>query len=223
MYRYILFDLDGTLTDPGLGITNAVMHALLKYGIMVEDRSLLYPFIGPPLKDSFMERYGFSEEKAMEAIDYYREYFSVKGLYENAVYEGITEMLERLKNAGFKILLATSKPEVFARTIMEHFNLDGYFDFIGGALMNETRTYKWEVIDYVLSEMHVDDLSEVLMVGDRDQDVLGARKVGIDCMGVLYGYGDYEYLSMAGAKYFAKKPSDVCDLIMKINGGPYAN
>ena len=132
-YDIILFDLDGTLTDPGMGITNSVMHALKKYGIEVENRETLYKFIGPPLIDSFEKYYGFSHEEAVKSVDYYREYYADKGIYENEVYNGIEAMLQKLSEEGKKIILATSKPEPFAREILRHFDLDKYFLFAAGS------------------------------------------------------------------------------------------
>ncbi|MEG0216468.1 MAG: HAD hydrolase-like protein, partial [Hungatella sp.] len=154
---YVLFDLDGTLTDPIIGITKSVQYALHAYGIEVEDLRELCPFIGPPLKDSFIEFYQFSETQASEAIQKYREYFAVTGLYENLEYPGIKEMLSHLRAAGKILLVATSKPELFARQILEHFQLDPYFEDIGGSNMDETRVKKADVIAYLLEKNHITD------------------------------------------------------------------
>lgn len=213
MYQVILFDLDGTLTDPGEGITNSVVYALKKYGISVSDRKELYRFIGPPLHESFEEYYGFSEEKAMQAVEYYREYFSKTGIYENQVYEGIEEMLKSLKKAGKKIILATSKPEQFAKRILDYFHLSEYFDFAAGANMDGTRTKKADVIEYALKFCQLEEQSTVVMVGDREHDVLGAAKFGIDTIGVLYGYGSKEELAEAGAVYLAESPKDILRIV----------
>ncbi|MDD2978328.1 MAG: HAD hydrolase-like protein, partial [Hespellia sp.] len=132
MYEYVLFDLDGTLTDPGLGITNSVIYALKKFDIAVTDRKELYKFIGPPLLNSFREYYGFSEKESVLAVEYFREYFSEKGIYENKVYEDIRKVLSELKEKNKKVIVATSKPEKFAVTILKHFQLDQYFDFVAG-------------------------------------------------------------------------------------------
>lgn len=199
-YQYILFDLDGTITDPGIGITNSVMYALNKFGIS-DKRENLYKFIGPPLAQSFQNYYGFDEEKAQLGIKYYREYYTVDGIFENIVYDGIEQMLRNLKQDGKKVLMATSKPEKFAKRILEYFKLDRYFDYVAGATMDEKRVRKADVISYALESYGIQDLDEVLMVGDREHDVLGAKEVGIDCMGVLYGYGDRQELEKAGAKY----------------------
>ena len=213
MYNLVLFDLDGTLTDPGEGITNSVAYALSRFGINITDRRELYCFIGPPLVDSFMKYYGFDEEKAKQAVVYYREFFSKKGIFQNEVYQGVEEMLKELKNAKKRIALATSKPEPYAIEILKHFTLDNYFDFIGGATFDGTRSKKGDVISYVLDSMSVCDKSEVVMVGDREQDINGARQNGIDSIGVLYGYGDIDEHKSAGATYIAESVSDVTSIV----------
>ena len=205
--EYVFFDLDGTLTDPGIGITNSVMHALRKMGIEPPVREELYPFIGPPLLDSFMKYYGMSEDQARLAIVYYREYFADKGLFENIPYENICLLLEKLKKQGYKLVLATSKPEPFAVKILEHFGLKEFFDFIAGSTLAETRTKKSEVIEYALESLGLNNSEckkHILMVGDRAQDVIGAHKCGIECAGVLYGYGSLEELTDCGADYVAE-------------------
>ena len=215
MYKNILFDLDGTLTDPGIGITNSVLYALKKFGIEVEDRTVLYKFIGPPLKDSFEKYYGFSEAESDLAVKYYREYFRVKGIYENEPYNGIKELLTELKNRNKSIILATSKPEEFAIEILKHFDLYEYFDFIAGATMDERRNKKDEIILYALDSCNITDLSSTIMVGDREYDILGAKRAGLDSIGVLYGYGDYEELQSAGATYIAESVEDVLKVIRR--------
>ena len=184
----ILFDLDGTLTDPMMGITKSVQYALKKHGIIEEDLWNLTKFIGPPLMDSFKRYYGFSEEEARQAVVDYREYFAPTGKFENVVYNGIPEMLQALKEQGFVLAVATSKPEVFAKDILVHFDLEQYFDFVGGALLTG-RTDKAEVIAYVLEYLGVEK-QNVIMVGDREHDIIGAAKNQLDSVGVLYGYGD---------------------------------
>lgn len=212
-YEVVLFDLDGTLTDPGVGITNSVAYALEKYGILNEDRTELYKFIGPPLHESFEAFYGFSKEKAMEAVAYYREYYSDRGIFENMVYEGIEELLAQLKEAGKTLLVATSKPEMFARMILEHFGLTKYFDYIAGSNMDGSRTKKDEVISYALMAGNVTDLSKAVMVGDREHDILGAKKVGVDSIGVLYGYGSMEELINAGADMIVERVGDIAGVV----------
>lgn len=217
MYKYILFDLDGTLTDPGIGITNAVMYALKKFNIEVEDRAELYKFIGPPLLDSFEVYYGLSKEESQLALQYYREYFKPYGLYENTVYDGIEALLTELKARGFSLLLATSKPESFAIEILRHFQLDKYFDCIAGATMDEKRVKKADVIAYALESCNITDLSSAIMIGDREHDVLGAKAVGLESIGVLYGYGDLEELQEAGATYIVEKPADILKILFQNN------
>ncbi|MBR6364768.1 MAG: HAD family hydrolase [Lachnospiraceae bacterium] len=197
--QYILFDLDGTLTDPAEGITKSVQYALKHFGIEEDDLEKLQPFIGPPLMESFMDFYGFSEEQAREAVTYYREYFRPQGIFENEVYKGIPELLEKLTDAGKTLILATSKPVVFAEQILEHFDLRQYFEFIGGSDIEQTRAKKTEILQYILEECQLVDLTELVMVGDRKHDIIGAKQFGIDTVGVLYGYGSEEELKEAGA------------------------
>ncbi len=212
-YDNVLFDLDGTLTDPGIGITNSVAYALKKYGIPVPDRAELYKFIGPPLVDSFMEYYGFSEAQAQQATSYFREYFAQGGLLENQVYDGIETMLQELRRRGKHLCIATSKPEPFAKTILEHFRLAPYFDHIFGASMDTSRNKKGQVIAYALEQCGIADCAKVVMVGDRRHDVLGAAEHGIDCIGVLFGYGDRVELEGAGAAYIAETVADIAAFI----------
>ncbi len=208
-YEYILFDLDGTLTDPAIGITNSVMYALKKFGIEVRERSELYKFIGPPLWDSFEKYYGFSEEEAKTAVEYYREYYKDKGIFENLVYDGIENLLIKLKDKGKTIIVATSKPEVFAKQILEHFDISKYFTFIAGGNLDGTRVKKNDVIQYALENCNIKDLSKVIMIGDREHDIIGAKKVEIDSIGVLFGYGDRDELEKAGADFIVDSVVDI--------------
>ena len=211
-YSVVLFDLDGTLTDPAIGITNSVMHALKKYGITVDDRRELYKFIGPPLHESFEKFYGFSREEALQAVEYYREYYRDKGIYENIVYDGVEMLLKNLYNSGKKIILATSKPEIFAREILRYFNLEKYFYYAAGANLDGSRTDKAEVIEYALKEGGVTDKSAAVMIGDREHDIIGANKNGLDSIGVLFGFGNREELENAGATYIAETVEELCKL-----------
>ena len=213
--EYLLFDLDGTLTDPKEGITKSVQYALKHYGIWVDDLDSLCPFIGPPLKDSFQKYYGFPEEQAREAIQVYREYFSVKGWRENKVFPCIPEMLGELKAAGKKLYLATSKPEVFAKQILGLFGLTSCFEFIGGADLEETRVRKGDVIRYVVDTCGLSGKKEqILMVGDREHDVLGAREQGIECVGVLFGYGDRTEMEECHAAYIAESVNELRKMLV---------
>ncbi len=199
MYEYILFDLDGTLTDSAEGIVNSVIYALKKKGIEEHDRAKLNAFVGPPLMDSFMKYYGMTKEEAREMVPLYREYFEPKGWAENRVYEGIPEALAKLRAQGKHLLVATSKPEAFARRILEHFDLAQYFELIRGASMDERINRKEQVIACVIGEIGEEHVKEMVMVGDREHDVIGAELNGLPCVGVLYGYGSREELEAAGA------------------------
>ena len=211
MYQTILFDLDGTLTDSAPGIIHSVQYALKKYGIEAEDEDLRV-FIGPPLVHSFQDRFGFDHEKALEAVGFYREYFTAGGMFENSVYPGIEELLARLKKDGRHLVVATSKPELFSRQIIEHFGLDRYFDFVGGAAMDESRATKTEVLSYVLETLQVDPHTAV-MIGDRRNDIEAAAQLGTDAIGVLYGYGSRKELEEAGATKFAETPEEIYRII----------
>ncbi len=220
MKRIVLFDLDGTLTDPGIGITNSAMYALDKFGIRVEDRSELYKFIGPPLLNSFMEFFDFSEEVAEQAIVYYREYYKDKGMLENKVYEGIPELLETMKEQGLILAVATSKVETFAVQILEHFNLSQYFEVVAGSDFENVRNTKGKVIAYALDKLeecigeNVSVLKQsAIMVGDRLHDVVGAKENDLQSIGVLFGYGSRDELENVGADFIVDKPADILKVI----------
>lgn len=213
--EYLFFDLDGTLTDSSEGITKGVKYSLAKFGIQEEKPEVLLKFIGPPLKDSFMKYYNFSEEETKKAVIYYREYYQDTGLFENKVYPGMEDVLIALKQAGKKLVVATSKPEEYAKRILEHFGLSDYFDYIAGAGLDGSRIKKAEVIAYAMENCDITDKEEVLMIGDREHDVLGAAQVGISCMGVLYGFGSRQELELAGAAYIAESVADIGRLILK--------
>ena len=194
-WNTILFDLDGTLTDPAEGITKAVEAALNHYGITVADRAALHKFIGPPLDESFPEFYGFDAARTAEATEVFRAYFDRQGWRENIPYPGVEDMLRDLRAAGKRLLVATSKPEVFALRIMEHFGLARYFDHICGAPMdNQEGAKKAAVIRDALRRSGVEDLRTAVMVGDRRHDIDGARQAGLEAVGVLWGYGDLQEL-----------------------------
>lgn len=199
MFDNILFDLDGTLTDPGVGITSSVAYALEKYGIKVDDKRKLYCFIGPPLHESFMKYFGFSEPAAFEAIEKYREYYRDRGIFENEVYPGIPELLSKLKSAGKTVIMATSKPECFAVKIAEHFGIGRYFDCITGSELDGRRVDKSEVIECALERTGITDRSRTAMIGDRMHDIIGAKRAGLYSIGVLYGYGSQRELEDSGA------------------------
>lgn len=213
-YTHVLFDLDGTLTDPGEGITNSVMYALKKFGIVVEDRAELYKFIGPPLVDSFKEFYGFSDEKAWQAVEFYREYFGDKGLFENRVYRGIIEVLEKLNANGVKLYVATSKPTMYTLKILEKFKLLEYFDVVSGSAMDEKNSDKATIIKYAVDKGSI-PCEKALMVGDRKFDILGAKANNMDSVGVLFGYGGKEELTNAQATYIIETPEELLNIVLR--------
>ena len=199
MYRAILFDLDGTLTASAEGITKSVRYALHKLGIDEPDLHKLEAFVGPPLLDQFMEAYGLDEAAAWQAVGYYRERYTQQGIYENQPYEGIWELLQGLKARGYILGVASSKPIVYVRQILEHFKLASFFTVIEGSQMDGSRTTKGEVIQEALRGLKMEGQREqVVMVGDRKHDILGARDAGIDCVAVAYGYGSTQELEQAG-------------------------
>lgn len=219
-YDHVLFDLDGTLVDSEEGITRSVEYALAKYGITVCDRKELRGFIGPPLVESFMRFYGFSEEKAGEATDFYRERYAVLGVHENRLYPGIRELLTELKAGGAKLSVATSKPEIFAEIVIKDMGLGELFDFIAGTQLddaagrkNNYRTQKEDVIAYAVKELGVIDRSRVLMVGDRKHDVIGAKINGMDSAYVLWGFGSRAEAEEHGADYTVEKPGELIDIV----------
>ena len=214
-YDVILFDLDGTLTDSAEGILNSVIYALERMCVSYDSKESLRCFIGPPLQTSFRDYCGFSEKQVSEAVQTFREYFREKGIYENMVYENIPEMLNALCDAGFTLAVATSKPEAFAKQILLRFDLAKYFKVIAGATMDGTD--KPTVIREALARLNVKPSPRVLMVGDREHDVLGAKEVGIRSLGVLYGYGSEKELTEAGAEYIASTPMGIVDFCIQNN------
>ena len=210
MSEVILFDLDGTLTDSGEGITKSVQYALQHFGIEEPDLTKLECFVGPPLKEQFMKYCRFTEKQAEIAVSVYRERYTKKGIYENKLYEGIESVLRLLKAKGKVLGVASSKPTVFVKQILEHFQLAQYFDVVVGAELDGTRTKKAEVIEYALELLGMQNhRTDVLMVGDRSHDVEGALKCGLQCVGVAYGYGGIYELETAGAVYIAQTVEDL--------------
>lgn len=205
-FDILLFDLDGTLTDSQEGIFNCVEYALAAEKITVDDRASLRRFIGPPLVDSFMQFYGFDRERAEKATAKYRERYSVTGIFENRVYEGIPEALEMLKKSGKRLGVATSKPEIYAVRIIEKFGLARYFEVITGAELDGRRNSKAEVIAECLRRFGDPDKNTVLMIGDRKHDILGAKKCGIKSAGVRFGYADKDELENVGADFIFDTP-----------------
>ena len=215
MLKYIFFDLDGTLTDSAEGITKCVQYALESRGINVPDLNTLRPFIGPPLIESFMKFYGMTEEEARLCTAKYRERFKDTGIYENKVYPGVPEMLARLKANGFTLAVATNKPVEFARRVTDYFNLTQYFTYITGPDFNGSLPTKADVIADALKHFGLAGTAkaQALMIGDRSQDITGAKKCGLKTIGVRYGYASPGELEEAGADFICTAPQDVVKLI----------
>ncbi|WP_170923056.1 HAD family hydrolase [Candidatus Enterococcus palustris] len=214
-YKTILFDLDGTITDSGEGIIHSVIYALKKLNIAVPDSTELYSFIGPPLNDTFKNSYHLDDESTEQAVSYYREYYQAKGMYENRIYKGIPKVLADLKQAGCNVYIATSKPEIYAKQILAHFDLAHYFDGIYGASLDGERSKKGDVIRYALNEANLTQLKEIIMIGDRSHDILGAKENELDCIGVLYGFGNKAELEKSGADYIVSTPEEIEEIITK--------
>lgn len=213
-YKNILFDLDGTLTDSSLGITNSVAYALAKYDIKVNDNNELNKFIGPPLTESFEKFYHFSKSDSIQAVKFYREYYTDKGIFENHLYDGIEDLLKALSSQNQSILLATSKPEFYANQILKHFKIDEYFSFVAGSNMDGSRVRKQEVITHVLDISGINDIKSCIMIGDREHDVIGAKQVGMDAMGVLFGFGSLDELQKVKPKYIVDSVNEIKDILV---------
>lgn len=218
MYQVLLFDLDGTLTASGEGITKSVQYALRKLGREADDLKALEVFVGPPLLEQFMRYCGMSEEEAVQGVHYYRERYNVTGLFENHPYEGVEEMLEALREKGYTLGVASSKPDGMVKKILEHFGLEKYFCEIVGSDPNKMKMSKADVIEIILERLgYRDRRAEAVMIGDRNQDVYGAQQAGISCIGVTYGYGSYEELLQAGADKIVKSVKELEEYLL-LNG-----
>lgn len=213
-YHSVLFDLDGTLTDPRVGITRCVQLALARCGIDVPDADTLTAYIGPPLLESFDRLHGLDRERALQAIAHYRERFAEVGWRENVLYPGIPELLAELHAAGTTVIVATSKPTVFAVQIVEHFGLAPYIDLVAGSNLDHTRVAKGEVIAHVLAEKPGIEGRSVVMVGDREHDIIGARQNRLDAIAVAYGYGELGELTGAGPLAIAADVTELASLLL---------
>lgn len=213
-YKVILFDLDGTLSDPKVGITKSVQYALQKMNIVEPDIDKLECFIGPPLQVSFAEYYDFDEKNTQKAIELYRERFKEMGMFENELYSNIALLLKSLKEQQFTLVVATSKPTVFAEQILKYFNIDQYFELIVGSNLDGTRASKTEIIQYILDKYQEHKLSDFIMIGDRKHDIIGANNTGINSIGVTYGYGSFEELSHSNPTHIVKSVSQLKDILM---------
>jgi phosphoglycolate phosphatase len=213
-YTHILFDLDGTLTDPKQGITKSVQYALSKFNIIEDNLDKLEPFIGPPLAHSFMEMYAFSESEAKTAIAYYREYFQDKGIFDNKLYAGMKELLELLTIQQRVLMVATSKPTVFAERILSYFNIESYFQYTCGSHLDGTRIDKTEIIKHILDEKNL-TIDSTLMIGDRKHDIIGAHNNGMASIGVGYGYGSEAELSGIKPTFYVKTVEELIEIFQK--------
>ena len=209
----ILFDLDGTLSDNSKGILEGVRRSLQYAGVPIPPDGEMWRFIGPPLDRAFIEICGMSESEADAAVLYYREYYRSVGIFENVMYDGVPEMLKTLRESGRHLFVATSKPEEFSRRILEHFGIDRYFTFIGGATFDESRERKPDVIRYVMDTCGL-ECADTAMVGDRMYDIEGAAECGITPVGVLYGFGSRDELERAGAAAIAETVADIPKLFI---------
>lgn len=212
-YRYLFFDLDGTLTDSAPGILRSVAHALSAFGIQVDDLQTLNPFVGPPLEDSFKDFFHFTEEQAAEAVEVYHQRYNAIGVHENSPYPGVYECLETLRRRGYHLVVATSKPEKLARVVLHKFKLEDYFEFVGGRDDAGILHTKADVIRHVISALGIEDKGSIVMIGDRKHDVIGAAEAGIDSIGVLFGYGDKEELTAAGATVLAESYERLLEIL----------
>lgn len=209
-YETIYFDLDGTLTDSGPGIMNAVAYALAAMGRPVPSRASMRRFIGPPLSYSFQAYEGMSPEDARRAVELYRVYYNDRGKFENTPYPGIDRLLEALRAKGKRLYVATSKPEGLSVEILEHFGLAGYFERIAGSTLDDSRSTKIQVLRYAIG---MGGRERAVMVGDRHLDVEGARENGLPCVGVVYGYGSRQELQEAGALALADTVEDLLHIL----------
>ena len=212
MYKYVLFDLDGTLTNPKEGITKCVQYALNKFGIEADTQSLL-GYIGPPLDWSFTHFHNIPKEDAKKAVAYYRERYTDIGIFENSLIDGFEHVLKVLKENGHILAVSTSKPTVFAKRILDKYNVSEYFDVIVGSEMDGRRTAKNEVIEYTLECLGIDQTAPVIMVGDRSYDVEGAAAFGIPTIGVTFGFAAEGELEKAGAKYIVTCPEEIIPIV----------
>ena len=213
MKNYVLFDFDGTVFDSAEGITKSVQYALGKMGIEAELKDLMC-FAGPPLDEMFSLRYGMSPEQAHRAVELYRERYTTVGWAECSPFPGMHELMGRLRKKGIKLAVATSKPRHFAQRILEKYGMQNDFDIICGSELDGTRGQKWEVIEYALSQFGIAP-SEAIMVGDRKYDVIGAKKCGVPCIGVRFGYAEPGELESEGAVYVAEDADDLYEYLIK--------
>lgn len=216
MNRYLFFDLDGTICNSAEGILNSVTYAVDKLGLPRQPREEMLHYIGPPLIRTFAADYRLSDADAQHAVDAYREYYSARGIFECRLYDGIPELLDRMADSGCGLVLATCKPTVLARRVLEHFGILERFRFVSGPELDGTRNEKHEVIAYAREVLELSAADRILMIGDRRDDVLGAHREGLPCAGVLWGFGTREELTAAGADVLFSTPADAAERIPEL-------
>ena len=214
-YHVVLFDLDGTLTDPFEGITKSVQYALAHFGINEPNLYNLKHFIGPPLKQTIQETYHLTAEQGDEALKKYRERFSIKGIYENKLYNGMRALLESLRDNGVRLAIASSKPHFYIHKILVHFGIDEFFESVAGSELDGKRTDKAEVIQHALEQLHVAPSSDVVLVGDRIHDAIGAKKVGIDFIAAGYGYAEPDEFETTPHVALVNSVSELRDFLLQ--------
>lgn len=215
MKKYILFDFDGTIADTGDGITNSVAYALKKMGLDAGTREERCRFIGPPLKGSFENYHGLTPSEADRAVEFYREYYREKGMFDCFLYDGIEELIDYLNSNGRKVVIASSKPHVFVKRIIDHFGMSDSFALIAGSELDGTRVDKAEVIGYALEKLSI-SAEDAVMIGDKEHDIIGAKKQGLLNIGVSYGYGSREELENANADYIAASAYELRAIIDRL-------
>ncbi len=212
-YTHLFLDLDGTLSDSAPGIVRSAQYALEAFGIHVDNLDDLLCFVGPPLEESFQEFYHLTPSQADEAVKVYRRRYEKIGVFENALYPGIPQFLDKARQAGKVLMVATSKPQRMADLVLSHFGIADRFAFVGGREDSSRRT-KEEVIRYVMKENGLTRTEDIVMIGDRKHDVLGAKAVGLDSVGVLYGYGSRDEFQAAGATYIVDTLKELEELLL---------
>lgn len=216
MKKHILFDLDGTLTDSSPGIVNSIKHALDQMGIAENDEQKLRSFVGPPLKDTFGNNYFVEQDDLDKAVKHYRTYFANKGIFENALYDGIKELLQHLQDGNYTLSLATAKPTYFANIILKHFKIDHHFEVVVGSHLSGKRTNKIEIIHEVLDQLGLPSSEQCIMIGDREYDINGAKHHQLKTIGVHYGYAVEKELENAKADKYAREVAELAEIIKYI-------
>ena len=216
MYDTILFDMDGTIVDTGVGIRLCAQYALQQMGMEVGDPTQLNYFIGPPLRTSFQTRCGMTDEQVAQAVEYFRVRYTEKGLYEHEIYPGLDALLHRLQASGKRLAIATSKPTAFAREILRQYGVDTCFAEIVGSEFDGSRSEKIEVIREVLRRLNLteEERARTVMIGDRKFDILGAKQFGLASIGVEYGYAPQGELREAGADFCAANAEELQKLLL---------